>query len=353
MKICLVLHKYSVSIDDPCCYPLGYMYVSSYLKSLGHQVKTLNYNLWDYDLREEIKDQDVVGFTGFEEFRPYILRDEKICLEMGKETIVGGALATFGGIQEFHGTQIQGEIETCRIDDILLPDYEGFGIEEYHKRHPLRYMGVLASRGCPYSCTFCAQTCQFRMREPNSVFAEIDEYSMKYSPEMIVFNDNTFNINKPRFMKFCAGMKASKLRWCAAIRCQPFDDEMARTAKDSGCAYFVVGVESFIQEKLDRMNKKIKVRQIERTLDLLHKHGIDYHGNVLLGFENETTQDIQAELGSVPKGYKVFPAMVQPFIGTNNGFDRSITKREYSLLNSAFIKYTESRGKTCYRQLES
>ena len=80
MNICLILHKYGVSLDDPCIYPIGYMYVSSYLKSIGHKVKVLNYNLWDdYDLVEELKGQDVAGFTGFEEFKPAILRYEKIC----------------------------------------------------------------------------------------------------------------------------------------------------------------------------------------------------------------------------------------------------------------------------------
>ena len=32
MRIVLICHKYGVSIDDPCCYPLGFMYISAVLK---------------------------------------------------------------------------------------------------------------------------------------------------------------------------------------------------------------------------------------------------------------------------------------------------------------------------------
>lgn len=355
MKVCLILHKYGVPLEDPCCYPLGFMYVSACLKKLGHSVKVLNYNLWDYDLKEELKGFDVALFTGFEEFKPYILRDEKTCLDMGIKTIVGGALATFEAIPEFNGLKISGEIENILLHESDInafpyPDYEGFGIEEYHRRHNQKYIGVLTGRGCPYSCTFCAQTCNFKLRSIENVFTEIDAY---HGIDMVVFNDNTFNVNKPRFMSFCAGMKERKLSWCAAIRCSPFDEDMAKAAKDSGCAYFVVGVESFNQEKLNYLNKKIKVRQITRTLDLLHKYRIDYHGNILVGFENETMPDIAKELNSVPANYNLFPVMVQPFVGTKNGKTRGISQSEFTQLNNGFKTYIESKGKYCYPPLES
>ena len=127
--------------------------------------------------------------------------------------------------------------------------------------------------------------------------------------------------------------------------------DMAKAAKESNCSYFVVGVESFKQEKLDRMNKKIKVQQILDTLDLLHKYDIDYHGNVLLGFEGETYEDIHSEVSSIPEKYKVFPMLVQPFIGTKNGFTRSISEDESTYLSSLFVGYVEAENKYCYAEV--
>uniref|UniRef100_A0A6M3INU1 Putative radical SAM superfamily protein n=1 Tax=viral metagenome TaxID=1070528 RepID=A0A6M3INU1_9ZZZZ len=345
------------------------MYLSSALKAKGHDVKVLNYNLWDYDLESELEKAEVAMFTGFEEFLPYIKRDAAICKELGIKTILGGALATFKPQEmlNYVDTVVVGEAEEVienaltslgivpghkpNLEVLPLPDYEGFGIDEYHIRHSRRYMGILTSRGCPYKCTFCAQTCKFKMRKLDSVFKEIDFYKDKYGIESICFNDNTLNLNKNRFLDICKGMYVSGISWGAAIRADHFDEQMAFYAKWSGCFYLVVGVESFKQDKLDRMNKRIKVDQIYKTLDLLHKFDIDYHGNVLVGFEDETEEDIQEELAGIPKHYKVFPVMVQPFIGTKDGRKRGIPEKIYSNLTSKFKEYIESKGKYCYPEL--
>ena len=277
MKCCLVCYKYGVPLDDPCCYPLGFMYVSSVFKRNGHDVKVLNYNLFDYDFVAEIKDQDIVLFTGFEEFATLIVRDAKICKELGVYTVLGGALANYltDTMLKYVDEVFVGEFPTgVHLDSMPLPDYIGFGIVEYQKRHKNNFMGVLTATGCPYSCSFCSQVCKFEMRSLSRVFGEIMLYKLKYDVDTIVFYDNTFNVSKKRFMKICAWMKGRGLSWSASIRCSPFDEEMARAAKKSGCIYFVIGVESFTQAKLDAMNKQIKVSDIHRTIGLLQKFKI-------------------------------------------------------------------------------
>jgi len=355
LNICLVCYKYGVPLDDPCCYPLGFMYVSSILKQDGHNVKVLNYNLFDYDFTKEVKDQDIVMFTGFEEFAKLIVRDAKICKEMGVYTMLGGALATYiPEIMKKYVDQVFiGEFpEKLKIDEIPWPDYAGFGIEQYHKRHESRFMSVLTSIGCPYSCTFCTQVCEFQLRELENVFEEIEWYKSKYVVDTIVFNDNTFNTSKTRFMKVCKWMEDKELQWSASIRCDIFDEEMAKNAKESGCKYFVVGVESFKQEKLDKMNKKIKVKQIYKTLNLLHKYEIKYHGNILVGFEDESYKDIIEEINKIPVQYNVFPVLVQPFIGTKNGMNRKISKEQEEFLNELFLNYVKTKGMYQYPALE-
>jgi radical SAM superfamily enzyme YgiQ (UPF0313 family) len=332
------------------------MYVSAGLKQRGFDVKVLNYNLFDYDLVEEVKDQDYVLFTGFEEFAKDIVRDAKVCKELGVKTVLGGALATFipDTIGKYVDKLFHWEVEdVTNLDDIPWPDYEGFGIEEYHKRHKTRYMGILTARGCPFKCTFCAQTCLYRTRHLNNVFAEIQFYKSKYGIETVVFNDNTLNVSKKRFMKICAWMKGRNLSWSASIRCDKFDEEMCKAAKESGCIYFVVGIESFTQSRLDYMNKQVTVGQIKKTLKLLEKYGINYHGNVLVGFENDSYEDIVKEVSRIPKGTNVFPVMVQPFVGTQNGKTRLISESEYNFLTDQFANYVSDRGMYLYPELKA
>lgn len=365
MKVTLVSHRYAVSIHDPCCYPLGFMLISAALKQTGHTVKVLNYNLWDYDFAAEIQGQDAVLFTGFSEFLSYIVRDAAVCRAAGIHTVCGGALATFTPDQMLQHVDcvVVGEGDLVvdqalihrgilygarpRLDSLPLPDYEGFGIQEYHRRHSHRYMGVLTSRGCPYSCRFCAHTCHYQCRSLASVWQEIDSYQQQYHIESVVFNDNTLNASRGRFMAICKGMQGRGLGWSAAIRADVFDDEMARAFKQSGGRYFVVGVESFRQEKLDEMRKQVTVEQITRTLDTLHRHDIRYHGNVLLGLPSESYTDVLGELAEIPQGYNVFPVMVQPFLGTAYR-ERSVTTEQAAMLNKAFRQFAESRGMSCY-----
>ena len=367
MKIALVLPKYSVSINDPCCFPLGFMSISAVLKAAGHDVRVLNFNVAEHDLVSELHGMNAVLFTGFPEFAESNRLVATWCKEQGIHTVLGGALATFEPIemsQHFDAVVVgegEGAIEAAltsrgiiqgpkpNLDRLPLPDYDGFGIDRYNELHSVRYMGVLTSRGCPYSCRFCAQTCSFQFRSLTDVFTEIDGYRATYGVTHITFNDNTLNLRLDRFLAICTGMKERGLTWSAAIRVDVFDEEMARAAKEGGCTYFVVGVESFIDAKLQAMNKRVTAGQIIAALDLLNRYEIPYHGNVLVGLPGETFDDILAEVAAIPDGYNIFPVLVQPFVGTEYR-GRSITDDEARQLSEAFGKFAESAGMTMYRE---
>lgn len=100
------------------------------------------------------------------------------------------------------------------------------------------------------------------------------------------------------------------------------------------------------------MNKGIRVEDVFKTLDLLHKYQINYHGNVLVGFEGDTYQDISEEVCRIPYGYNVYPTFVKPFVGTSCGKERAISNREYTFLDEAFRGYIERSGKYCYPDLK-
>jgi radical SAM superfamily enzyme YgiQ (UPF0313 family) len=363
MRLALILPKYGVSIHDPCYAPLGVLYISAMAKKLGHKVDFFNLNLWE-NMEIPLEKYDAILLTGGDEFFGFNKMVAEQARLLGVKTVIGGACATFKSqeMARYFDSVVVGEGEGavadalaeegifhCKplpITEIPWPDYEGFGIDEYHKRHSIRYMGVMTSRGCPFRCSFCVQTCAYRERPLADAFAEIDHYREKYKIEMLVVCDNTLNVKKPRFMEFCDGMASRNLKWSAAIRTDRFDEQMAVAAKGSGCEYFVVGVESFVQRRLDMMGKKTFVADNVRTLNLLHKHGIKYHGNLLLGFEGETVNDVMAEFISVPKQYNVFPALLQPFVGIKA--KPGIFGKDREVLSKTFREYAESKNMNCY-----
>jgi radical SAM superfamily enzyme YgiQ (UPF0313 family) len=342
---------------------MGVLYISAMAKKLGHEVDFFNLNLWE-NQEVPLENYDAIMLTGGDEFFGFnkVAADQARLL--GVKTVLGGAMASFKSqeMSRIFDSVVVGEGEGAleaalagkgifRADPLPLseipwPDYEGFGIDDYHKRHSVRYMAVMASRGCPFRCSFCVQTCAYRERPLIDVFAEIDHYREKYKIEMLVVCDNTLNVKKPRFMEFCDGMASRDLKWSAAIRTDRFDEQMAVAAKKSGASYFVVGIESFVQRRLDMMGKKTFVADNVRTLNLLHKHGIKYHGNLLLGFEGETVGDVMAEFVSMPKGYNLFPALLQPFLGIKA--KPGVFGKDREVLSQSFREYAESRGMNCY-----
>lgn len=371
-KIALICFKYGVPLDDPCCYPLGFMYISAVLKRAGHEVTVYNLNIIDTDpMLIEFTNYDVVLMTGFEEFLPKIKQVAHECRIHGVKTILGGALATFtpDEMLKYVDTVVIGEGDDVictalnsigivqgtkpNLDNLPLPDYEDFGIKEYHRRHPYRYMGVLTSRGCPYSCKFCAQTCTFEYRSLSHVFNEIDLYRKRYGVQLIVFNDNTLNLDKARFLEICEGMEKRGLLWTAAIRCDNFDEEMAIAAKRSGCVYFVVGVESFSQERLDAMDKRLKVKEAHNCLNLLHRYNINYHGNVLMGLPGDTSETIIDELGKIPPWFHVYPTFLQPFVGTKLGESEKLKIEDRQRFSVIFKLIVEQSGKYLYPELKA
>lgn len=327
----------------------------------------LNLNLRQYDLDSELIDQDAVLFTGFEEFTEFNRIVAQWCKCQGIHTVIGGAMATFAAdeMNKYFDAVVIGEGENviCTaltssgiiqgtkpdLDNTPLPDYEGFGIEEYHRLHAQKYMGVLTSRGCPHNCQFCSQTCSFQYRSLAYVLREIDTYRTRYGVTHIVFNDNTLNLSKSRFMAICFEMGRRGLTWSAAVRVDKFDEEMAISAKESGCTWMVVGVESFIDSKLKAMKKRTTREQITAALDLMEKHSIGYHGNVLLGLPGESYSDIISEMEQIPGGYNVFPVLVQPFIGTAYQ-SRSISESQSRYLSQSFREYAESKGMTMWKE---
>ncbi|MBV5327113.1 MAG: radical SAM protein [Chlorobium sp.] len=322
------------------------MYVSALLKQVYDDVKVLNYNLFDYDLSEELKGATDIFFTGFEEFEKPIKEAATIAKTAGVKTHLGGAIATYipsimNGYIDYIYT---GEFcELMPIDKNPWPDYEGFGINEYHRRHNTRYMGVLTSRGCPHKCTFCNSICKYRCRSISAVEQEVDYYLSKYKTEMIVFNDNTLNASKGRFRRICEMMNGKGVAWSAALRLDNIDESLVKRAKDSGLVYAVVGVESFQQEKLDKMNKQITVKTMENSLELLEKYQIKYHGNIIMGFDGETEQQIADEFEDLKKRpWNVFPVYLQKFIGV-----KASPSGNYELSNQ-FKEHIYSKDMYCY-----
>lgn len=170
------------------------------------------------------------------------------------------------------------------IKDLSLPAYDKIYMEKYLRVSdevlrgvPVRAAIVMASRGCPYVCTFCACNRVFghrvRYRDLENIRQEVKLLKDQYNAEAIWFADDTMTVSLDHVKKVCQLMKEEKMFWGAQSRVDLTDEATVKLMKESGCLQLDFGVESGSQRVLDEIiNKKIKLDQVEKAFSLCRKY---------------------------------------------------------------------------------
>lgn len=363
MRLAAIIPKYAVSIHDPCCYPLGFGYVIASLIDAGHKVDVFNLNLFGLPDFNDIAKYDAVLTHGFDESIRDIAEIGQLCHRSGVKSIIGGGMATYEPelISKLYSTVIMGEGEKTvhralheagilqgeltDLSKLKRPAYEAIGIEEYHKRHDHRYMGVMSSRGCPHTCTFCRNLCKFRCSPLDNFFAEIDEYQAKWKIEHLVIYDNTLNISRGRFNRIMDGMKGRGLSWSACLRADNITEQDVIKAKDAGMNLCLVGIESLRDEKLKAFNKGVTVAQVDQLLTWLEKYHIPYVGGVFLGTGDDTIDDVKTDMALIKNSkHKLQPNTLAPFYDIAEKRSACLSEEQHEMLTEFCQNYQLDNG---------
>ncbi len=156
--------------------------------------------------------------------------------------------------------------------------------------------GIVTSRGCPFSCGFCYNTVKrYRMRSPESILEELTFLSETLKVRFVEFNDILFTANKRRAERVFELLVQAKLpiRFAFKARAPEITDDFVKLAKAAGAVQIGFGVESGVQEMLDRMMKKTTVEQCARGIEIVRRHGLRCHTGYVLGYPGETPDTIR------------------------------------------------------------
>jgi anaerobic magnesium-protoporphyrin IX monomethyl ester cyclase len=187
------------------------------------------------------------------------------------------------------------------LDSVPAADYSAFPVERYIEHNALlrsvRGISMIVSRGCPYSCSFCAvqQTMgsRWRYRSANKVVDQIEHLRDTYGIQGIWFKDSIFNLKRSWTAEFCQEMEARELgvEWQALTRVNLLDDTELAMMKHAGLTQIDLGIESGSPRTLKRLNKKISVDQIKAGVALAKKH-VRVFGFFMIGVPGETEDDV-------------------------------------------------------------
>jgi anaerobic magnesium-protoporphyrin IX monomethyl ester cyclase len=156
---------------------------------------------------------------------------------------------------------------------------------------------VVASRGCPFRCNWCAKPIsgnRFQLRSPENVADEVQELQSLYGVEHIWFGDDIFALNQHWVLEYAAAIEARQCQVPFKIqsRADLMTPETVDALKRAGCAEVWMGVESGSQRILDAMDKGLKIAKVEAARRLLGHYGIRACYFVQLGYPGEQWQDI-------------------------------------------------------------
>lgn len=187
------------------------------------------------------------------------------------------------------------------LDELPFPAWDLLNLEEYKDAATFDgiHMGVMTSRGCPWNCIFCSSGVvwgrKVRFRSVESVIEELGQIVHNLRITNIMFYDDTFTVNKPRFLKICDEIVKRKLnlKYYCQLRVDTIDEEIADALAQSGCIAAALGVESGDEEILKILKKGIKKSQVYKTVAALKSAGVPILASYIIGSPGETHESIQ------------------------------------------------------------
>jgi radical SAM superfamily enzyme YgiQ (UPF0313 family) len=272
-----------------------------------------------------LKEADWIDYVLVGEYE-YTLRDLVLQLEKGEslETINGLIYRANGSIVTNASSQT-----IPNLDELPWPAYSHLPMLNYNDDAtglPKPNVQMWASRGCPFSCNFCLWpqvmygNNRYRVRDPKNIVDEMEWLLKTYGFKGVYFDDDTFDIGKPRILKLCSEIKLRGLNvpWSVMARADTIDQEMLSAMADAGMIAIKYGVESGVQELVDNCGKNLDVQKVIDVVAITKAAGIKVHLTFTFGLPGETKETIQK---TIDYAISLDPESVQfsiitPFPGT-------------------------------------
>lgn len=187
------------------------------------------------------------------------------------------------------------------VDSLPYPAWHLCKVDNYFSGHFSqgisygRNMPVLATRGCPYQCTFCSNpfmwTTRYIMRDPARVVDEIQHLIDTYKIDCIDFTDLTAIVKKDWTLAFCRELlrRNIKITWQlpTGTRSEALDRETLQAIYDTGCSFLVYAPESASQATLDLIKKRLRIGNIAKSVLQALRVGHTVKINFIIGFPHE------------------------------------------------------------------
>jgi radical SAM superfamily enzyme YgiQ (UPF0313 family) len=358
--------------------PLGIMYLSSTIKKEGHETDLITS---DENLEKKVQEYnpDFVGYsimTGDQDFYDSI--NKKLKSKFDFLSIAGGPHPTFfpealkkssfdaicrgegeEAIKQFlenpnslkipnfwikrNEKIIQNPIQklTEDLDKISFPDRDLVFKYEDILEGPIKHF--IASRGCPYDCTYCFNKSfselylgkgkRVRFRSVDNLLEEVEQVINLSPTKVTYFQDDTFILKSDWVKEFSEKYKQRiNLPFHCHTRANLVTEEIVEDLSSAGCYSVHIAAESGNEEiRTNILNRRMSDEQIYSAVGLFKKQGIKTMLQNILGLPFTTLEnDIETlELNIKCQPDYAWASIFQPYPKTELG-ERCVKENIYT-----------------------
>ncbi|MCE9626019.1 MAG: B12-binding domain-containing radical SAM protein, partial [Deltaproteobacteria bacterium] len=233
---------------------------------------------------------------------------EETFLELLRSRWTEDSLTSIKGLCYRDGEAIRLTAPRPLIEDLDLlpfPDFSLVDIVEY-REHSDSLALLEAGRGCPFRCNFCSTAemwvRKYRIKSPGRIAEEMKVLHAKYSMSYISLTHDNFTTSPKYVRKFCKYFLENGLQgftWNASARTDTVTVEDLDMMQRAGCRGVFYGVDSGSKRIQDIIDKHLDIEEFKRILDETVNRGISAITSFIVGFPEETVDDLNAtvELG--------------------------------------------------------
>ena len=164
---------------------------------------------------------------------------------------------------------------------------------------PIQIIHMMASRGCPYGCIYCTTSYfwgrRYRVRSVEDVVDELENAVDRYKTNIVVFSDDELTLNRKWVYALVDEIKSRGLdiTFTCGSRVSSITPEMLEKLKSVGCTTIYYGIESYKDEDIEKIGKRIKISQAVDAIRWTREAGIEAAGSFILGFPWQTVEDMK------------------------------------------------------------
>ncbi len=213
----------------------------------------------------------------------------------------------------------------------------------YHLSSP----AISANRGCRHHCSFCSIGPLYGHKSVTRPVAEVIDEIKRLKTRKILLLDPSLSADKEYARQLFEALIPLNIMWAGADTIDTVHDhEFFELMVRSGCEGLLIGFESFCQNSLKKVGKVFnRVEQYREAIHRLHVNGIGVLGCFVLGFDNDTPEDLRHtaalvdELGiDIPRYAVLTPFPGTPVFARLKGEGRLLTE-DWSLYDTEHVVF--------------